>query len=73
MMSQSLILTDPLSSACWEKKRKREKKKKKRETTRVFFPPGPDTPYWLCHAKFSWLLGAIKGLFKGQSLNFICT
>jgi hypothetical protein len=29
--------------------------------------------WWLCHVGFLWLLGAIKGWFKGQSLNFICT
>jgi hypothetical protein len=26
-----------------------------------FFPPGPDTPCWLCFMGFLWLLGAIKG------------
>jgi hypothetical protein len=30
-------------------------------------------PCWLCYMGFSWLLGAIKDLFKGQSLNFMCT
>jgi hypothetical protein len=30
-------------------------------------------PCCLCQLGFLHLLGAIKGWFKGQSLNFICT
>jgi hypothetical protein len=48
------------------------KKKKKRNGQGAFFP-GPDMPCLLCCAGFLQLLGAIKGQFKGQSLNFMCT
>jgi hypothetical protein len=46
------------------------KKKKEREITigEEGFPGGVDPPCWLC-LKLQ-LLGAIKGLFEGQSLNF---
>jgi hypothetical protein len=37
-MSQSLILTNALSSACWEKKEKENKKEKQLEA----FYPGPE-------------------------------
>jgi hypothetical protein len=57
-MSQSLILIDELSSACWEKETTTTKK---RSDHGGFFYQGPDTPCWLCHAGFLWLLGAIKG------------
>jgi hypothetical protein len=30
-------------------------------------------PWSLCCAGFLQLLGAIKGWYKGQSLNFMCT
>jgi hypothetical protein len=33
--------------------------------------PGLDPPCWLCSGL--QLLGAIKGWFEGQSLNFYCT
>jgi hypothetical protein len=51
-MSQSLILIDALSSACWEEK-------KKRDSQEAFFL-GWDMPCWLCHVGFLWLLEAIK-------------
>jgi hypothetical protein len=38
-MSQSLILIDILSSACWEKKRKGGKKKREKQSG-AFFPQG---------------------------------
>jgi hypothetical protein len=59
-MLQGLILIDALSSACWEKK---GKKKEKRSNQGHFFPQGwrLDTPCWLCQARISWLVGAIKG------------
>jgi hypothetical protein len=67
-MLQSLILIDALSSACREKKRERE------IAGRLFSQCWrPDTHCWLCCVGFLQLLGAIKGWFKGQSLNFICT
>jgi hypothetical protein len=47
-MSQSSILTDALSSACWEEKRK----KKQREMTQGLFFPGWEMPGWLCCAGF---------------------
>jgi hypothetical protein len=57
-MSQSLILIDSLSSACWEKNGKKRKEKQ----LKAFFPgPEMDTPCWLCLAAFSWPLGSIKG------------
>jgi hypothetical protein len=40
------------------------KKKKKRNSQGTFFPE-PDMPFWWCHVELSWLLGAIKGWFKG--------
>jgi hypothetical protein len=52
---------------------KKKKTKNKRAMVRGLFFPGPDMPCWLCHVGFLQLLGAIKGCFKGQSLNFICT
>jgi hypothetical protein len=74
-MLQGLILICALSSACWEKhEKKRKKKKRERSGLGLFFPgPEPDMPCWLCQEGFSRLLGAIKGQFKGQSLNFICS
>jgi hypothetical protein len=36
-----------------------------------FFPPGLDTPCWLCLTGFLLLWGEITGWFK--ALNFICT
>jgi hypothetical protein len=57
-MSQSLILIDSLSSACWEKNGKKRNEKQ----LKAFFPgPEMDTPCWLCLAAFSWPLGSIKG------------
>jgi hypothetical protein len=51
-MSQSLILIDALSSACWEKGKK---------MAGTFFPGlEADMPFWLCHTGFSQLLVAIK-------------
>jgi hypothetical protein len=38
---------------------RKKKKKRKRNCWGAFFPV-PDMPCWLCHAGFSWLLGAIK-------------
>jgi hypothetical protein len=52
---------------------KTERQREKRETARWLFSPGLDTFCWLCHAGILWLVGAIKGWCKGQSLNFICT
>jgi hypothetical protein len=70
-----LILIDALSSACWEKKKKKKKREKEKITAGGLLSQGlrPDTPCWLCLAGFLQLLGAIKGLLKGQSLNFMCT
>jgi hypothetical protein len=60
-MSQDLILIDVLSSVCWEKNEKK-KKIEKRSDQWAFFPgPEPDMPCWVCWARFSQLLGAIKG------------
>jgi hypothetical protein len=50
-MSQSLILIDALSSACWEKKK---------NSHGAFFT-GSDTPCWLCCTGFLQLLDTIKG------------
>jgi hypothetical protein len=52
--------------------RKKERKKEKWLEGVLFFP-GQDMPCWLCHLGFSKLLGVIKGWFKAQSSNFICT
>jgi hypothetical protein len=52
-MWQNLIMTDVLSSACWEQK--------KREKLPVDFFPRAGVACWLCHEGFSWLLGIIKG------------
>jgi hypothetical protein len=38
-----------------------------------FFPLRADMPIGCAMLRFSWLLGAIKSCFKGQSLNFMCT
>jgi hypothetical protein len=46
------------------------RRKKEREKWPGAFFPGPEARNAL---GFSQLLGAIKGRFKGQSLNFICT
>jgi hypothetical protein len=64
-MSHSLILVDALSSAYWKKK------KKKGEWLRAFFPPEQICPVSCVMSGFFWLLGIIKGCFKGQSLNFM--
>jgi hypothetical protein len=66
-MLQSLILIDVLSSACWEKK-----KKKRKEIAMGIFSQGqrPDMLCSLGQVGFLWLLGAIKGGVKHQSLNF---
>jgi hypothetical protein len=60
-MSHGLILTDALSSACWEKKEKK-RKKRKRSGREAFFP-GPEARSTLLAvpALFLRLLGAIKG------------
>jgi hypothetical protein len=50
-MSQSSILIDALSSACWEKKEKQPG---------AFFPRVGQASLAVPH-RFSWLLGAIKG------------
>jgi hypothetical protein len=51
------------------------KEKKKREAAGNILPQGQrlDMPCWLCQAGFSWLLGANKGWFRTQFLNFIYT
>jgi hypothetical protein len=59
-MSQSLILIDALSSACWEKRKKKEREKKKTNGWGAF-SPGLDMPCWLWCMGFSQLLGTIKG------------
>jgi hypothetical protein len=64
-MSQSSIMIDALSSACWEKE--------ENSLQVFFFSPGWDIPCLLCCAGVLRLLGAIKCWFKGQSLNFMCT
>jgi hypothetical protein len=45
---------------------------KKRNDWSAFFL-GPDKLCWLCHVCFPWMLVAIKGWLKGQSLSFMCT
>jgi hypothetical protein len=53
---------------------KKEKKKEKRREKSLWgkrVSLGLDSPCLWCHR--SQLLGAIKGLFEGQSLNFFCT
>jgi hypothetical protein len=57
-MSQSLILVDALSSACWEKK---EKKRKKKEKWPGPFFPGPEAR----HA----LLAVLAGIFVAVRCN----
>jgi hypothetical protein len=69
-MSQSLILIDALSSACWGKKTQEKKKKTERES---FYFPEPDTPFWLCCTGLSWWSSAIEEGSNGQSLNVSCT
>jgi hypothetical protein len=59
-MSQSLILIDALSSACWEK----EGERKEMSRGLFFFPARPG---------FSLLLDIMKSCLKGQSLNFMFT
>jgi hypothetical protein len=49
-----------------------KKKKKKEIQPRAFFP-GQPCPVDCAALGFFWLLDAIKGCFKGQSLNFMCT
>jgi hypothetical protein len=51
-MSHSLILTDALSSICWEKKRKKRGKKKEKETSRDFFPRAGHALLALLHGVF---------------------
>jgi hypothetical protein len=48
-------------------------KEKKGEKWPGAFYPRADTPCCLRSTGISWLLGAIIGCFKGQSLNFMCT
>jgi hypothetical protein len=50
--------------SAWWRKEKRRKEKKIVVGENGF----PDLPCWLCHG--SQLLGATKGWFEGQSLNF---
>jgi hypothetical protein len=57
-MSQSSILTDALSSACWEEKRK---KKTKRNDSGAFFPRVGDAWLAVLCRVFSWLLDVNKG------------
>jgi hypothetical protein len=67
-MSHSLILIDSLSSASWKKG------KKKRERNGLgLFSQGWTHLTGCAVMSILWLLGAIKCLFKDQSLNFICT
>jgi hypothetical protein len=57
-----------------KEKEGREGKEKKREALWGIFPQGwSSTPYWLCCTGILKLLGAIKGTFKGQLLNFFFT
>jgi hypothetical protein len=56
-------------------KKKEEKKKnyrKRRERWPRGFFPGQTSPIGCAMLGFSWLVGAIKSCFKGQSLNFMC-
>jgi hypothetical protein len=61
-MLQSLVLLNALSLLT-------ERKKGKGEMARGLFSQSRHTLL----LGFFWLLGAIKGCFKGRSLNFMCT
>jgi hypothetical protein len=50
----------------------RERKKKKGRKSQGAFFPGQTCPFGFAVLGFSRLLGAIKGCFKGQTLNFMC-
>jgi hypothetical protein len=47
------------------------RKKKREKWLRAFFPPEQICPVSCVMSGFFWLLGIIKGCFKGQSLNFM--
>jgi hypothetical protein len=61
-MLQSLILTEALSSACWEKKEKKKKRERERSCQGLFFPVSEARHALLAvQCGFLQVLGTIKG------------